>query len=95
MRNWATKALGYDPYILARSREFLGQNFRDRLDSANAGIKQIRGEKNLQEGARSWLGIIAPDGSQHLFSFREFFFRRRINPGFSRKDDCFEPMPQK
>src|ERR1700736_1849346 len=36
-------------HIFARNCELLSKNFRDRLNSANTWIKQIRGKKNLQE----------------------------------------------
>src|SRR5438445_12111640 len=58
-------------------------------------MKEIGRKKDFQNCSRIALGIIIPDGSQHLFSFGEFFFCLRIGHCLSRKQDCFHPMPKK
>jgi hypothetical protein len=59
-------------------------------------MEEIRGKKNFQNCARvNALGIITPDGSQHLFAFRELISGNWICGGLSRKDHRFQPMPQK
>ena len=58
-------------------------------------MKEIGRKKDFQNCSRTALGIIIPDGSQHLFSFGEFFFRRRVGRYLSLKQDCFQAMPKK
>src|SRR5438132_11110594 len=58
-------------------------------------MKEIGRKKDFQNCSRAALGIIIPDGSQHLFSFSEFFFCLRIGRCLSRQQDCLQPMSKK
>jgi hypothetical protein len=39
--------LGDDMDLVARLREFLGKNFRNRFNAPDTGMKEIRGKKNF------------------------------------------------
>src|SRR5205809_8042544 len=41
------------------------------------------------------LGIVAPDGSQHLSAFRELVFRNWIRRRRAGENHCLQPMSQK